>query len=281
MEGLAHAERCEHRGHVIEAARRDATGEHEHVVPFERGGERGRDGVLAIGELLVGRGGKARERERRRKAVRVRAPDLVIEDRLSRLDELVAGGEDRNARCARNLEFGAARGRRDREFRGREPRAGVQQEVARPRVGALSMHVTPGLRFAALVQFGMAVGRADLLDGHDRVAAARHHRAGHDLEAVGPGSEGEHGGAGGLDAGDAEPAAALGSAGECDAIHRHAIERGRVALGVQRRAEYAAGAVSERDDSCDTGAMAAAIAASASAGVSMPPPGVSSACRGP
>ena len=61
------------------------------------------------------------------------------------------------------------------------------------------------------------------------------------------GGEGEHGCAGGLDSGHAEPPAALGTARERDAVHRHAIEWRRIALGAQRRAQDAAGAGGERD----------------------------------
>ncbi len=105
--------------------------------------------------------------------------------------------------------MGLPRGSGDREFRCREPGAGRQQQVARTCVARLSMHMPPGRRHAALVQLGVAAGRVDLFDGHDGVAAARHHRAGHDLEAVGVGCEREHGGAGRLDAGDAEAPAAF------------------------------------------------------------------------
>jgi hypothetical protein len=109
------------------------------------------------------------------------------------------------------------------------------------------MHMPPGLGFAARGELGFARIHRNLFDGYDRVAAARHDRAGHHLEAVGGGVEGERRAARRLDAGDTEPAAAFGPARECDAIHGHAIEGGCVALRANRRAEYASGAGSERN----------------------------------
>ena len=242
-----YAEGREHAGHEVEPSRRDAAGKHEHVVLHERRSERRGYRVHPVGKLKVRSRRKPRERERPGEAVRIRAPDLVLEDRLARFDEFVAGGEDRDARRAGNLQFRMARRCGDREFRRREPCPGLQEDVTRPCVGATTMHMAPRRRFATGLDFGVAIRRLDLLHRNDRVAAARHHRARHDLETVGLRSQVENRRAGGLGPGDPELPSIPGAARECDAVHRHAIERRRIALRPQRRAQDAAGSGRERD----------------------------------
>ena len=128
-----------------------------------------------------------------------------------------------------------------------QPRAGRQQQRALAAIGAAAMHVLPR-RNGLAADLGDIAVALHLLDGHHRVAAARQHRAGHDLDAARTIGQRVRRITRRLRARDAQPAGVFrgGRGAERDAIHRHAIERRLVALGVDVLAQHRAGGLRQR-----------------------------------
>ena len=95
-----------------------------------------------VGQLRSSAGAKPASVSAPASAVGIRAPDLMREDRLARLDQFVAGGEDGDARRARRLRASARPCRRgDRDFGGAEPMSRLEQPVAGRASRAATMHM--------------------------------------------------------------------------------------------------------------------------------------------
>jgi len=95
------------------------------------------------------------------------------------------------------------------------------------------MDVLPRLDREPFCELDFAIARRDLLHGNHGIAFGGQDRPRHDFETVVAGFEAERRGASRLHAGNVKPASTAdpGRARQCDAIHRHAIERRLVALG--------------------------------------------------
>ncbi len=88
--------------------------------------------------------------------VDIRAPDLMRQDRLARLDQLVARRDHHDHRLAADPHAGHARRGGDGHLRRGQPRAGGEQQRPLARVGAAAMDVLPRLDFDAFGELDLA-----------------------------------------------------------------------------------------------------------------------------
>ncbi len=186
--------------------------------------------------------------QRRHHAEGIRAPHLPRRDRLARLDEFIAGGNHGDARLAADTDTRHPGRRGNRALRCAEARAGAEEQRALARIGSAPVHIGAGCRCAGGGEACHAAIERDALDRHDEIATFRQHRAGHHLDArVGCG-ERKRRVACRLHALDTELPAprAQQLCRTRDAIHRHAVERRRVALGIDVLAQHRTRALRER-----------------------------------
>ena len=183
-EAELHALTRERRLHEVVLADRGAAERDEKIGAAVAGG---RDAALEVGEACRGR---CRDRAPRRRHARgergegieVGGDDLVRPCRLAGPDELVAGGEDRDARPAAHRQARVAHGGGEREAARIETLPGGKERVAGAEVEPARAHEAPR-RGGVEDGDGVAVASRILLDD-DRVGAVRHRRAGEDADRL-------------------------------------------------------------------------------------------------
>ena len=131
---------------------------------------------------------------------RVAVDDLAVHRLLAQLDQLVAGGEDRDPRPAIDRHGRLAEGGQHADFRRAEDRAGGNDRVAAPHVLPPETDMLGTLH--PLLEQDRVVGRFGLLDRDHRVAAGGNGGAGHDPDGASGLDRGSYGSSGRDIAGD-------------------------------------------------------------------------------
>ncbi|MEZ4366124.1 MAG: hypothetical protein R2939_07530 [Kofleriaceae bacterium] len=206
----------------------------EHDVAGGGSDARGDRRAIVADHAEVGRLGAGLV-DRGRQRVRRGVDPLAAARRRGDVDQLVAGGQDRDPRTARDLDLGDAERGEQPELAGPEHGAGAEDDGARGDVLALAPHVVTGRHRRHLDQ---AVGVAGVLAWHHRVGAERHRRAGEDAHRGARAQGRRRQRAGGDLAVDRSRAGAVGRAHRV-AVHRGVVEAGQVAGRDHRRHQRA------------------------------------------
>ena len=165
-------------GHVARALGRAAR-QHQHVAGLQRLAHRGFELRLVVGDGAEKHRLAAVLRDRRRDDRAVGVVDRGRAQRLAGLHQFVAGGDDGDARPARDGDLRDAAGRQHADLARADDGAGAQQRLAAGDIGAGIGHELPGGSGAA--DFDRARSRRlRVLDHHDGVRPARHRTAGRD-----------------------------------------------------------------------------------------------------
>ena len=168
--------------------------------------------------------------------------------RLPGLNEFIAGGDHGERRLACDPDARHARRGGDRDVRRLQAHARIQQKRAGASVRGAPVNVLPRLDGEIGRKVGGAVANANLLHRNDRVAAAGQHCPRHDFDACAGGLERLRRIARRLQSLDAKRAhiCAERAAGECDAVHRHAVKGRLVALRVNVLAQHCSRTLRQR-----------------------------------
>ncbi len=158
-----------------------AGGEHE-VVILRRGGDRAGNlsGLVGQDAEIGHRGAEAREHRREQAAVRI--IERGGRTHRARLDDLVAGREQRDAHAPPHVQRREAERSREREMLGLQPPASGQRDRTAAQILASKARVGAALE-ARRHDHGVAVAPAILLHEHG-VGARRHRRAGEDADRL-------------------------------------------------------------------------------------------------
>ena len=235
-----HAQAREHSRQKVGAALRHRAGGNHHVVAAQGVTHPGGEAVGIIRQMARRRG-VAELGQRRGHGVAVGAAHLVGGDRLTHVDQFVAGGDDRHPRARAYCHLAAAHRGQDRHVGGGDAAAGGQHRGAGPGIGALAVHVLARNDRLLRLQPGAGAVQPQVLAADHRVAAGRKHGAGHH----------PHRAAGGV----AQPLARLAGArlalhlqrltaslqssrGDSYAIHGHPVVGGQVAVRRHRLAQH-------------------------------------------
>ncbi len=167
--------------------------------------------------------------------------DLVRLWRRGDFDQLIAGGQDGDARTREDLDMSGSDGGECSDVSGSEAGAGGDERIAAAGFAAGGNDVAAGTEVAVGLEADTAVVDLDMFEHDDGIGAFRDGCAGHDLEC-GVGCERRSGRwlAGAEDAGDGQPVAATEGGGlNGIAIPGGAVEGREIAVGMNGDGENA------------------------------------------
>ena len=219
---------------MIEPAHRHATRQHQHVVCVEMPGEPVAHLRRVVRDVILCGAWEAAHGESGAHRVRIRAAYLPGLDRQTRLDELIARGDDHDARLGTDARMRETGRGEHGELGWSKAGSLAEQPDARLGIEPACMHVHTWFDCEVGGQFNLLADYRDPLDRHHAVAAAGQDGARHHLETGVATGQAERWLPGGLRSRDPESPRAprMAAARECDAVHGHAIERRLIAFGV-------------------------------------------------